>query len=134
MNPHGTARRTRCVKNTTAGETSGQRTMRAIVCSRYGSPDVLELKDVALPEIGDDGVLIRVRAASMNPLDWGMLRGKPVLVRLMAGLWKPKRNVPGVDVAGVVEAVGTAVTRFKPGDEVFGVCAGSCAEFGRARE
>ena len=92
--------------------------MKAIVQERYGSPDVLALKDIDLPVIGDDGVLVRVRASSVNPVDWHLIRGQPFLVRLSEGLRAPKNTVPGVDLAGVVEAVGSAVTELRPGDEV----------------
>jgi NADPH:quinone reductase-like Zn-dependent oxidoreductase len=101
--------------------------MKAIVYHRYGSPDVLRCKDVDKPVPGDDEVLIKVRAASINPADWHLMRGKPYLFRLMIGLRKPKITRLGADVAGVVEAVGRNVTQFKPGDEVFGVCRGALA-------
>lgn len=104
-------------------------TMKAIVYRRYGSPDVLELREVARPEPKDGEVLVRVRAASVNPLDWHLLRGLPYIVRPTAGWRTPKRNIPGVDVAGVVEAVGPKVTDLQPGDEVFGEKTRSCAEF-----
>jgi NADPH:quinone reductase-like Zn-dependent oxidoreductase len=109
-------------------------TMQAIVYRRYGSPDVLALEDVDRPAMSDDQVLVRVRAASVNPLDWHFLRGIPYLVRLTSGLRTPKRNIPGVDVAGVVEAVGRNVTRFQPGDAVFGEKSRACAEYVSAAE
>ena len=108
-------------------------TMKAIVYRRYGSPDVLELQDVAKPIPGDDQVLVCVKAVSVNPLDWHFLRGMPYFVRFTAGLRTPKRNIPGVDVAGRVEAVGRNVTRFRPGDEVFGEKSRGCAEYVAAR-
>ena len=104
-------------------------TMKAIVYRRYGSPDVLELREVDRPEPKDTAVLIRVRAASVNPLDWHLLRGLPYIVRPTAGWRTPKRNIPGVDVAGVVEAVGPNVTELQPGDEVFGEKSRACAEY-----
>ena len=87
-----------------------------------------------MPVVGESDVLIRVRAASANPLDWHFMRGTPYFLRLMTGLRKPKVERLGVDVAGVVEAVGRAVTRFKPGDPVFGSCRGAFAEFVKATE
>ena len=107
-------------------------TMKAIVREVYGSPDVLELKDVERPVIDDDSILVRVRAASINAYDWHMLRGSPYLVRMMSGLRKPKSSAMGMDVAGQVEAVGKNVTAFRPGDEVFGSRQGSLAEYVRA--
>ena len=104
-------------------------TMKAIVRERYGSPDVLKLRDIDRPVIDDDGVLVRVRAASINAYDWHMMRGSPSLVRLMAGLRKPKSTAMGVDLAGEVEAVGKNVTEFRPGDEVFGQRVGALAEY-----
>jgi NADPH:quinone reductase-like Zn-dependent oxidoreductase len=103
--------------------------MKAMVYDRYGSPDVLELREVAKPEVTDDGVLVRVRAASVNPVDWHMLLGAPYLVRTETGLRKPKRKVLGVDFAGTVEAVGRSITDLQPGDEVFGARNGSFAEY-----
>jgi NADPH:quinone reductase-like Zn-dependent oxidoreductase len=103
--------------------------MKAVIYSKYGSPDVLQIKDVAKPVPKDNEVLIRVRAASVNPLDWHFMRGTPYIVRMMAGLLKPKVIRLGVDVAGQVEAVGRNVTRFKPGNEVFGACRGAFAEY-----
>ena len=104
-------------------------TMKAIVYREYGSPDVLGLQEVAKPVPKDDEVLVRVHAASLNPLDWHLLRGLPYIVRPTAGWLKPKRNITGVDVAGVVEAVGRNVTQFQPGDEVFGEKSRACAEY-----
>ena len=103
--------------------------MKAIVYERYGSPDVLELRDVEKPSVTDDGVLVRVRAASTNPYDWHFMRGKPYFARLMFGLFKPKAHGLGADLAGEVEAVGKDVTRFHPGDAVFGEAAGAFAEY-----
>ncbi|MBZ5707329.1 MAG: NAD(P)-dependent alcohol dehydrogenase [Acidobacteriia bacterium] len=103
--------------------------MKAIVYSNYGSPDVLKCEEVEKPTAGDDEVLIKVRAASVNPLDWHFMRGTPYFVRVKTGLRKPKTTRLGVDVAGQVEAVGRNVTQFKPGDEVFGSCRGAFAEY-----
>ena len=96
--------------------------MKSIRFDRYGSPDVLELRDVEVPAVGDDDLLVRVRAASVNPLDWHFMRGLPYMVRLLAGLARPKASARqlGADMAGSVEAVGKNVTGFRPGDEVFG--------------
>jgi NADPH:quinone reductase-like Zn-dependent oxidoreductase len=108
--------------------------MKAIVYHNYGSPDVLKCVEIEKPTPGDNEVLIRVRAASVNPLDWHFMRGSPYLVRLMTGLRKPKIPRLGVDVAGQVEAVGGNVTQFKPGDAVFGGCRGAFAEYACAAE
>ena len=105
--------------------------MKAIVRERYGPPDVLELRDVEIPTIDDDSILVRVRAAAVNAYDWHMMRGRPSLVRVVAGLRKPKSSAMGIDVAGQVEAVGKNVTQFRPGDEVFGSRSGSLAEYVR---
>src|SRR5688572_18367258 len=107
--------------------------MKAIARDGYGPPDGLELRDVDRPSIDGKGVLIRVRAASVNPYDWRMMRGEPrALVRFFPR--KMKDWVPGADVAERVEEVGSKVTQFRPGDEVFGVCTGACAEFAAANE
>ena len=103
--------------------------MKAAVYTRYGPPDVVQITDVEKPVPTDNEVLIRVRAASVNPLDWHYMRGTPYFLRVMAGLRKPKVTRLGVDVAGQVEAVGRNVTQFKPGDEVFGSCRGAFAEY-----
>jgi NADPH:quinone reductase-like Zn-dependent oxidoreductase len=108
--------------------------MKAIVYRRYGSPDILRLEDVDMPVVRDGDVLVRVKAVSVNPLDWHALRGHPYFARSSMGWRKPKRNIPGVDVAGRVEAVGRNVTRFKPGDEVFGEKSRGCAEYVSAPE
>ncbi len=105
--------------------------MRAIVQESYGSPDVLELRDIDVPTIGDAEVLLRVRAASICPGDWGGMRGAPYVLRLGFGLRKPRNGVRGMDVAGTVGAVGKNVTRFRLGDEVFGVGRGTFAEYAR---
>jgi NADPH:quinone reductase-like Zn-dependent oxidoreductase len=96
--------------------------MKAIVFTRYGSPNGLELKDVANPRPADDEVLVRVRASSINSWDWEFLNGKPFVNRLMFGLLRPKpgKQKLGADIAGTIEAIGANVTRFQPGDEVFG--------------
>jgi len=94
--------------------------MRAIVRDTYGSPEVLELKEVDVPNVDDDGVLVRVRAASLNAADLDYMYGRPLLTRMGTGFRKPKNRGLGLDAAGSVEAVGKGVTQFKPGDEVFG--------------
>lgn len=103
--------------------------MRAAVASRYGPPRVLRVRDIPAPTPRDGEVLIRVRAASLNPLDWKLLKGRPYLARLALGLPGPRNAIPGVDVAGVVEAVGPGVREFAPGDAVFGACRGALAEY-----
>lgn len=109
--------------------------MKAIVRLKYGSPDVLEMRDIDKPAPLDNQVLIKLHAASVNPIDWHVLRGKPFLVRLMGfGLLKPKHRILGADMAGRVEAVGSAVTLFKPGDEIFGSGMGGFAEYVCLRE
>ena len=103
--------------------------MKAIVYYDYGSPDVLKCEEIEKPPLGDDEVLIRVRAASVNPIDSHFMRGRPYLFRIMIGLRKPKVERLGADVAGQVEAVGKNVNQFKPGDAVFGTCRGAFAEY-----
>jgi NADPH:quinone reductase-like Zn-dependent oxidoreductase len=109
--------------------------MRAITYRDYGAPDDLELSEIEVPTVGDDDVLIRVRAASVNPYDWHFMRGKPYFMRAQTGLRRPKEPRLGADVAGTVEAVGRNVTEFGPGDEAFGGATGAFAEFvvGRPR-
>ena len=108
--------------------------MKAMTQDRYGSADVLVLDDVAMPVVGDEEVLIRVRAAGVGPDVWHLMTGLPYFVRLMGvGLRTPKARVLGWDVAGSVETVGRDVTDFEPGDEVFGTCRGSFAEYACAR-
>src|SRR6266487_7117911 len=108
--------------------------MKAIVQDVYGSADVLELRDIDRPSIGDDEVLVQVRAAGVDPGVWHLMTGEPYLIRAMGfGLRKPKVTVRGRDLAGVVTAVGAGVTRFRPGDEVYGTCeSGSFAEYAAA--
>src|SRR3989338_4437982 len=104
--------------------------MKAAVYIRYGSADVVQIKDVEKPVPQDNEVLIKVRAASVNPLDSHLMKGSArLLARIMLGRRTPKITRPGVDVAGQVEAVGRSVTQFKPGDDVFGSCRGAFAEF-----
>lgn len=103
--------------------------MKAVVYEKYGSPDVLELRDIATPVPGDKEVLVRVHAVSINDWDWGNLLGSTLLDRLLCGLFKPRRQVLGSDIAGRVAAVGAAVTRFKPGDDVFGDLSGTWGGF-----
>lgn len=104
--------------------------MRAIVQERYGSPgDVLRLTEVDKPQVGDDQVLVRVRASSVNAGDWRRVRATPFFIRFVEGLRRPKATALGGDVAGVVEAVGSAVTDLKVGDEVYGVRTGAFAEY-----
>jgi NADPH:quinone reductase-like Zn-dependent oxidoreductase len=99
--------------------------MRAIVQTRYGSPDVLQLEDVDKPVVKDDEVLVRVR--------WHLLRGVPYVMRLVVGLRGPRREIPGLDIAGQVEG-GENVKQLRPGDEVFGWCTGAFAEYARTGE
>ncbi|MCD4684989.1 MAG: NAD(P)-dependent alcohol dehydrogenase, partial [Anaerolineae bacterium] len=109
--------------------------MQAIVFTTYGSPDVLQFTEVEKPTPKDNEVLVKVHAAAANPLDWHLMRGAPFLVRLGGGLRKPKNPKLGADIAGRVEAVGSGVTQFQPGDEVFGfVGAGGFAEYVCAAE
>ncbi len=106
--------------------------MKAIVQDRYGTADILQLKEIDRPPVGDDDVLVRVRAAGIHQGDWHLMTGLPYIARLGLGLRRPRTSVRGMDVAGVVEAVGKDVTQFQPGDEVFGWCEGSFAEYARA--
>src|SRR3712207_3601618 len=109
--------------------------MKAIVRDEYGSPSVLELRDIGKPEIGDDEVLVRVCAAGVDRGAWHIMAGLPYPIRLAGyGFRAPKNPVIGSEVAGVVEAVGKEVTRFRPGDEVFGIGKGSFAEYAPALE
>jgi NADPH:quinone reductase-like Zn-dependent oxidoreductase len=108
--------------------------MKAIVQNDYGSPDVFELKEIDKPVGKENDVLVRVHAAALHAGDYFTMRGVPYLVRMSAGWPKPKNYVPGYDVAGQVEAVGKNVTRFQPGDEVFGACQATCAEYVCAAE
>jgi NADPH:quinone reductase-like Zn-dependent oxidoreductase len=104
--------------------------MRAIVQDRFGPPDVLQLADTGLPEVGADDVLVRVHAAALNPADWHILRGDPLVARLMGvGLTKPKARVAGIDAAGVVETAGANVRGLRNGEEVLGFFRGAFAEY-----
>jgi len=117
------------------GSRGVQPRMKAAVYTRYGPPDVVvQIRDVEKPVPKDNEVLIKVRAASVNPLDWHFMRGTPYFLRIAAGLLKPKDTRLGVDVAGQVEAVGRNVTQFRPGDEVVGAGRGAFAEYVRASE
>lgn len=107
--------------------------MQAIVHDRYGSPDLLRLRTLEPPTIADDEVLVRSRAAGLHPGDVFSVRGTPFPVRFFSGLRRPKLGIPGLDVAGTIEAVGTAVRHLRIGDEVFGVGIGTCAELVRAK-
>ena len=108
--------------------------MKAIVYHQYGSADVLRYEDVEKPSPKGDEVLIKVRAASLNPLDWRLMHGKPKVLRFMARLMKMGGGRPGVDVAGEVEAIGKDVRQFKAGDKVFGGARGACAEYATSKE
>jgi NADPH:quinone reductase-like Zn-dependent oxidoreductase len=108
--------------------------MKAIVYRCYGTPEVLKLEEIAKPTPADDRVLVKVHAASVNPLDWHYLQGKPYIMRAAAGVGKPDSILMGADFAGTVESVGKNVTRFKPGDEVFGDRDGAFAEYVSVRE
>jgi NADPH:quinone reductase-like Zn-dependent oxidoreductase len=119
--------------------------MKAMVCRRYGGPEVLTLEDVGMPEPSADQVRVRVHAAAVNDYDLGLVRGSPFIVRFGNGFFRPRVRITGCDVAGVVEAIGPAVTRFRPGDPVLGdlsecgfgafaeyVCAGAKASWAEA--
>ena len=108
--------------------------MRAAIYNRYGPPDVVHITDVEEPAPKEHEALIKVRAASINPLDWHFMRGTPYFVRLMTGLRNPRVTRLGVDVAGQVQAVGRNVTEFRSGDEVFGTCRGALADYACASE
>jgi NADPH:quinone reductase-like Zn-dependent oxidoreductase len=108
--------------------------MQAIIQDRYGSAEVLEARDIDRPAIGDDEVLVHVHAASIHIGDWILMTGMPYVMRMGTGLSKPKNPVPGTDIAGTVEAVGTRVQSLRSGDEVFGWCTGAFAEYARAPE
>jgi len=109
--------------------------MKAIIQDRYGPPeDVLLLQEVDKPNVSDDEVLVRVHASAVAGDDWHLVRGLPYVARMVTGLLKPKNQIPGRDVAGVVEAVGRNVTQFGPGDGVFGWCEGAFAEYATASE
>jgi NADPH:quinone reductase-like Zn-dependent oxidoreductase len=103
--------------------------MKAIVYTKYGSPDVLQFKEVEKPAPRDGQILVKIYAASANPLDWHLMRASPFLARLAGGLRKPKNPRLGADFSGRVEAVGANATQFQPGDEVFGASTGAFAEF-----
>ena len=105
--------------------------MKAIIYTKYGSPEVLQLKEVEKPTPKENEVLVKVNVASANPADWHMIRGEPKFARLAFGFFKPKNIIPGIDIAGQVEAVSKNIKEFKPGDEVFGDCGwgGAFAEY-----
>ena len=105
--------------------------MKAAVYYKYGSPDVIRITEVPKPTPKDGEVLIQVKAASLNAYDWHLLRAKPFFTRALSGLFKPKNNILGADVAGVVEEVGNGITKYKSGDEVYG-CLESCGKSGLA--
>ncbi|MGI8828785.1 MAG: alcohol dehydrogenase catalytic domain-containing protein [Candidatus Limnocylindria bacterium] len=109
-------------------------TMKAVAQDSYGTVAVLTTGDVATPTISENQVLIRVRAAGVNIADWAVMNGLPYIARPVYGLRKPKNVIRGTDVAGTVEAVGSSITRFQPGDEVFGSSIGSYAEYSPANE
>lgn len=108
--------------------------MTAIVQDRYGTADVLEVREIPRPDIGDHDVLVRVAAAGVDRGVWHLMTGRPLLTRLAFGLRRPRNPVPGLDVAGVVDTVGAGVTRFTEGDLVFGTAHGTFAQYARASE
>lgn len=109
-------------------------TMKAVTQNDYGPAEGLKLRDIDRPEIGENQVLVRVKAAGFNPADWAIMNGLPYIARPVYGWHKPKNIVRGTDVAGWVEAVGANVTRFNPGDEVFGSGDGTYAEYTAAAQ
>src|SRR6476469_8920870 len=124
-------RKTKAVRNEPSTPTPS---MRAVVQDTYGSEEVLHITQVEMPTIGDGDVLLRVRAAGLHIGDWHLLSGLPYLMRIMGfGLRAPKARIRGTDVAGTIEAAGSGVTGLRVGDEVFGTCDGSFAEYATAR-
>src|SRR5665811_2097785 len=124
-----------CIRDRGRHERSRRNTMKAVFQVDYGSADVLEFKEIDKPVTHDDDVLVRVHAASLGAGDYFGMRGMPFPIRMYVGFPKPKKDhVVGVDLAGRVEAVGKNVTRFKPGDEVFGECSRACPEYTCAKE
>jgi len=113
---------------------AGAATAKSWMYRCYGAPEVLKLEDVAKPEPADDELLVKVHAASVNPLDWHYMRGTPYIMRMEAGIGAPREPSIGVDFAGTVESVGKDVKNFKPGDEVFGVRGGAFGEYVHVRE
>jgi len=113
---------------------AGSESMQGVVIHCYGSPDVMKVEQIAKPTPADDQLLVKVRAASLNPVDWHSMRGSPYIMRMSSGLGAPKDSRVGVDFAGTVEAVGKNVTQFKPGDDVFGGADGAVAEYVVVRE
>lgn len=103
--------------------------MKAITYLRYGPPEVLQYAEIDDPVPGDGDLLVKVHAAAANPVDWHFIRGVPYFMRLISGVRRPKKGIPGVDFAGVVQAAGTGVTELRPGDEVYGPCMGAFAEY-----
>lgn len=120
--------------NASAGLPAGSDSMQGLVARCYGAPEILKLERVAKPTPADDQLLVKVHAAALNPVDWHTMRGSPYIMRLSSGIGSPTDVRVGVDFAGTVEAVGKSVTRFKPGDEVFGGGGGSVAEYLVVRE
>lgn len=115
--------------------TSAKATMKAAVYHRFGPPEQIRITEVQKPIVDDDGVLVRVRAASINALDWRSIEGRPAVARVMGmGFRKPKRSIPSLDLAGRVEAVGKNVKEFRPGDEVIGNRINACAEYVLGKE
>jgi NADPH:quinone reductase-like Zn-dependent oxidoreductase len=108
--------------------------MKAILRTVYGPAESLSFQEVPMPELGDTEVLVKVHASSANPYDWHLVRGEPYLIRVNAGYRRPKNHDVGIDVAGTVDAVGATVTRFKIGDDVFGLARGAFAEYAAADE
>jgi NADPH:quinone reductase-like Zn-dependent oxidoreductase len=104
--------------------------MKAIVCTKYGPPDVLELKEVEKPTIKDNEILVKVYATTVSSIDWRFRQGKNIIARMMAGLTKPKNSIFGVELAGEIESVGKEVKLFKQGDQVYGATrSGAYAEY-----
>jgi NADPH:quinone reductase-like Zn-dependent oxidoreductase len=118
-----------CLSGPMPALASGATPMKAAIYRCYGPPEVVKIEDVARPVPADDEVLVRVRAAGINPVEWHYVRGEPYIMRLRSGFGRPKEPRLGVDFSGTVEVVGSLVTRFKPGEAVFGARSGALAEF-----